>query len=404
MASELKVADNQTFPYQVIYFGSPGTGKSHHIKENVLKDVDERFIFRTTFHPDSDYSSFVGTYKPVSLKTFRPTGNVMTRQELANELKRWYEESDVKVTALNTFVFRYIDYFNGVIANYNKKDFFAEAGLSETYSAEANKIVNLHRWLDENGYLNADESISYRFVPQVFTDAYVKSWLNPEKDIFLVIEEINRGNCAQIFGDLFQLLDRGEDGFSEYSVNADSALKAHLEERLGSGNGGIRNGRLRLPANLHIVATMNTSDQSLFPMDSAFKRRWEWEYIPIDYSSPESRFVITLGERSYLWTDFLHAVNRRIKEVSESEDKQLGNFFIKNDIGESIFKNKVMFYLWSEICKEEYGHKSFFKDADGKEFSFNDLYSDQEGRSATLLRGFMEYLNVTPISGAATQE
>ncbi len=403
MASEVKVADNQTFPHQIIYFGSPGTGKSHHVKENVLKNVEEQFIFRTTFHPDSDYSSFVGAYKPVSLKTSRPLGNVMTRQELAEELKRCYEESDVKLTALNTFVFRYIDYFNGVIANYNKKEFFVEAGLYESYTAEANKVVNLHRWLDENGYLNADESISYRFVPQVFTDAYVKSWLNPEKDIFLVIEEINRGNCAQIFGDLFQLLDRGEDGVSEYSVNADSALKAHLEERLGSGNGGIKNGRMRFPANLHIVATMNTSDQSLFPMDSAFKRRWEWEYIPIDYSSAKSRFVITLGERRYLWTDFLQAVNRRIKEVCESEDKQLGNFFIKKDIGESLFKNKVMSYLWSEICKEEYGHKSFFKDKSGKEFSFNDLYSREDGRSTALLQGFMEYLNVRPISSAAAK-
>jgi 5-methylcytosine-specific restriction endonuclease McrBC GTP-binding regulatory subunit McrB len=118
----------------------------------------------------------------------------------------------------------------------------------------------------------------------VFTNAYIAAWENTKKPVYLVIEEINRGNCAQIFGDLFQLLDRDkETGKSEYPIKADKDLVAHIEKVLGAGHEGIKNSELCLPPNLIIYATMNTSDQSLFPMDSAFKRRWSWIYEPINY-------------------------------------------------------------------------------------------------------------------------
>ena len=251
-----------------------------------------------------------------------------------------------------------------------------------------------------------DDKIKYDFSPQSFTDAYVKAWQNPDKQVYLVIEEINRGNCAQIFGDLFQLLDRN-NGVSEYPINADADLRQYLEKEdvLGAGHEGIANGKLKLPANLNILATMNTSDQSLFPMDSAFKRRWSWESVPIDYKNVDSsKFIITIGDNQYKWTTFLESVNKRIVKATDSEDKQMGNFFINDNVDERQFIDKVMFYLWNDVCKEEFHTTNNFfrnytddKKTETTEFSFNALF---ESNSTKLLKGFMEYLDV-PLEGGS---
>lgn len=304
--------------HQQIFFGSPGTGKSFKVNEQIMEShTPEDCIFRTTFHPDSDYASFVGSYKPTK---------------------------------------------------------------------------------------KGDE-LTYEFIPQTFTDAYVKAWQSPEEKVFLVIEEINRGNCAQIFGDLFQLLDRGKDGKSEYPIKADADLRKYLEsdKGLGAGHDGIKDGKLSLPSNLNILATMNTSDQSLFPMDSAFKRRWTWEYVPVNADCPDSQFKITIGEneneKTYKWSSFLKIANERIHKLSDSEDKQMGNFFIKSDINADEFRSKVMFYLWSEVCKEYESCGSFFKyrkqDGSEAEFTFNSLFPDGN-ETDTILQGFMAYLGVEP--------
>lgn len=237
---------------------------------------------------------------------------------------------------------------------------------------------------------------------------------------FLVIEEINRGNCAQIFGDIFQLLDRNEEGFSEYPIEADTDLQREIKlafddlncvidvegkiKRYKSNYGkslseDIQEGRvLLLPPNLYIWATMNTSDQSLFPMDSAFKRRWEWEYVPICYDKTTQdgnenkayEFTITINGRDFSWINFLRVVNLLIKDATDSEDKQMGNFFIKHNVGEREFISKVMYYLWSEVCKDNFGSRqNFFRDKDDKEFSFNDLF---DNKGLELLLSFMERL------------
>lgn len=306
-------------PLQKIFFGAPGSGKSTTVKKMLSAlSVPEDRIFRTTFHPDTDYSSFVGSYKP--------------------QMK-------------------------GV-------------------------------------------DIEYVFIPQIFTDAYVKAWNDLNEDVYLVIEEINRGNCAQIFGDLFQLLDRSH-GVSDYPIKAAKDLALYLENADdGHGNQilvdkeGIKNGCIVLPSNLSIIATMNTSDQSLFPMDSAFKRRWDWEYVPIEYDNADSDFTITLDSgKRYKWNDFLREVNKRILDVTTSEDKQLGNFFIKSDVREAEFKSKVLFYIWSEVCKEEYNtDRNFFRveDAAGdiSEFTFNDLY---DKTTPVSLDEFMSYLKIASI-------
>lgn len=317
-----------TVPLQLIYFGTPGSGKSHKVQES-LEKVSEDNVFRTTFHPDSDYASFVGCYKPMM----------------------------------------------------------------------------------------EGEEIKYEFTPQVFTNAYVQAWkkqaeaIEQEKkqaeDVYLVIEEINRGNCAQIFGDLFQILDRDKDGVSEYGITPDVDLLAYLKSQLPKDSQGLFEDKLRLPANLHILATMNTSDQSLFPMDSAFKRRWDWEYVPIDYSKDldSGQFLITIDKKEYLWVDFLQKVNARILSATDSEDKQMGNFFIKHSVEEKDFKSKVMFYLWHEVCKDEYHTKNNFfrtlQDNQEKEFSFNQLH--EEDGTKTLV-GFMQYLGVTPLEEMTPQE
>lgn len=276
----------------------------------------------------------------------------------------------------------------------DKEAIIDAAKFTSSNLTEMNKSIAVGKYLKKN-----ENSITYRFWPQVFTNAYIKAWENTNRPVYLIIEEINRGNCAQIFGDLFQLLDRDkETGKSEYPVKADKDLVAYIEKELGNDHEGIKNGELCLPSNLIIYATMNTSDQSLFPMDSAFKRRWDWEYVPINYdkSIDSGKFIIKIDDVEYLWVDFLKIVNDKIYDVTSSEDKQMGNFFIKKNIDAKDFVNKVMFYLWNEVCKEEYGtQRNFFRRGqDGKtEFKFIDLFSVDQ---TIILNEFMRSLGVKP--------
>ncbi len=262
--------------------------------------------------------------------------------------------------------------------------------------------------LDENGKENDKEELSYAFVPQVFTNAYVRAYrslsddtlTDSEKQVYLIIEEINRGNCAQIFGDLFQLLDR-KDGISEYPIVPDTELINFLNKQ------GIPGNKLRLPENFHIFATMNTSDQSLFPMDSAFKRRWAMEYIPINLDQKDAKtYTFIINDKEYSWVEFLSKVNPLIRKATDSEDKQMGEFFIKGNVTETEFKNKVMFYLWNDVCKDLYSASRispdyFLRDdvAEDKKtvFTFAELFGDgridtdnnKTTSPAQLLEGFI---------------
>ena len=311
--------------FQIIYYGAPGTGKSHRIKKELKEmNVPKENIFRTTFHPDSDYSSFVGCYKP----TMKP--------------------------------------------------------VDDKYKAVAGK----------------DEEIAYSFVPQTFIKAYTQAYKKPNENVYLIIEEINRGNCAQIFGDLFQLLDRDDNGVSEYPIKADSDLKMYLEGELGKNHDGIKDGELCLPSNLYIWATMNTSDQSLFPIDSAFKRRWDWEYEPIKYMNTD--WGIEVGGNMYSWTSFQKEVNNRIFDATNSEDKMLGDFFVKpnnNVISEKQFINKVLFYLWNDVCKD--GDGDIFKTEENRDVKFSDLY---DTNASVTLKSMMKNLGVSIIETEDIEE
>ncbi|OWP85128.1 hypothetical protein BWK59_01790 [Flavobacterium davisii] len=238
-----------------------------------------------------------------------------------------------------------------------------------------------------------EDIITYQFVPQTFTNIYERAWNDTENQYYLVIEEINRGNCAEIFGDIFQLLDRN----SNYTVSPSTELKEHLEKVL-TNQDGINKG-LRLPSNLTIYATMNTSDQSLFPMDSAFKRRWDWEYIPICYDNiPENESfgykVIIDDTLSFNWIDFLYNVNTIIKtNANLGMDKCIGNYFIKSETKEislNDFINKAIFYLWNDVFKDEDNTDSIFE----KATSYDDFFPINSNGKNLVLR-IIEKLNIT---------
>lgn len=383
-----KTVITKKLPLQQIYYGAPGTGKSH--ETNKISKTFPNTI-RTTFHPDSDYSTFVGAYKPTTT----------------------------------------INYKYGLDRDGNT----VPIGLNT----------------DENGKtIPFDEKkVEYKFVKQSFLKAYIKAWKSFKDTCvdggeiapqFLIIEEINRGNCAQIFGDLFQLLDRNKEGFSEYPIETDEDIvKALLEDKpednLSFGKEGLKllpeqinyinsafnneiglelnvaericKGEvLVLPCNLYIWATMNTSDQSLFPIDSAFKRRWDWKYMKIREGKNEKGEVLDwkiivkdrdknnvniLGKEYLSWWAFIQKINEIIASMTLSADKQLGYFFCKAKEGvidERILVGKVIFYLWNDVFKD-YGFEDSFlfryiTNIDGndveKDLTFPDFY-DEDGEN-----------------------
>lgn len=297
-------------PLQQIVFGAPGTGKSHRINSNAA--ISESNSIRTTFHPDSDYSTFVGCYKPT-------------------------KDSESK-------------------------------------------------------------EITYEFCPQAFTNAYVNAWKDLEEPYYLIIEEINRGNCAQIFGDIFQLLDRDENGFSSYKITPDQDLANYLRAQFEDADiddEDIKSGcKMQLPNNLHIWATMNTSDQSLFPIDSAFKRRWDWKYMPIDYTN--HGHYISCDDKKYSWSDFLEKVNEHIEATTQSEDKKLGYWFLArkdhNEITTELFVSKVIFYLWNDIFKDfATAGNSIFKDEYSK---FHKFFDYNGNAKSDVVKQFLDNLGV----------
>lgn len=345
----------KTTGLQQIYYGAPGTGKSKTIKDLTFGES----VIRTTFHPDSDYASFVGTYKPIT------------------------EEVD----------------------------------LRDCYGK---KVID-----DDTKEVVKEERIAYQFIPQAFLEAYVKAWkkLGSSKKQYLIIEEINRGNCAQIFGDLFQLLDRNEYGFSDYPIVADKDMQKYLEKEFegweitnkdeinqlyGEANMVsliMKGERLVLPSNLYIWATMNTSDQSLFPIDSAFKRRWDWKYVPIregrdkETNAPLNWYINT-GDKQYDWWSFISKVNKLIGSLTNSEDKKLGYFFCKAKDGEidaDLFVSKVIFYLWNDVFKDYGFDDKDFQDEEGKILSFDRFYEDKNGKTnvdIAIVKQFLENLGV----------
>lgn len=368
-----------------------------------LKEYKFERVFRTTFHPDYDYAQFVGAYKPQKNQV---ANKALNKNELTAILK---EMKDGNNYPIHKFSALYSDSLLK-LSNAEQIEIIKEADSPESMAVELKKGIAVGEYLKEK---IDGGSITYSFVPQVFAKAYAAAWKlyfvagnasTADNQVYLVIEEINRGNCAQIFGDIFQLLDRDSEGFSQYAIDADCDFAdwlknndAGLKSVWDKYKGEVGEGKLKLPPNLNILATMNTSDQSLFPMDSAFKRRFDWEYVPISFEGKDAaNYQINIDGSQYSWKKFVEAVNDNILTLTESEDKQLGEFFIKPDNGNIIskerFLGKVMFYLWNEVCKDEHKNGSFFRvKTDSKEeyFTFQDLYKKEKG---DYLKRFMDEL------------
>ena len=374
----LNIADDNS--RQQIYYGAPGTGKSHRIKEQ-LEGVPKGNIFRITFHPDSDYSTFVGAYKPTMEKDCEC---LYGKDELISKLTELKEQG---VTySPQKFGAKYW-YSLKQLTLADKRDILLACGMSDNYTVEFDKGIAVGEELLKG---TKKSRIVYNFIPQTFLNAYMQAYRKPNENVYLIIEEINRGNCAQIFGDLFQLLDRDEYGVSEYTIKADADLKAFLVDEMGKDSDAIKDGELCLPSNLYIYATMNTSDQSLFPIDSAFKRRWDWEYEPIKYKN--TNWVIDIQGKTYSWVSFQKEINRRIFEATSSEDKMLGDYFVNPSDGiitEKMLLNKILFYLWNDVCKD--GEGDIFKVSDTEDVSFSELYGDGGKQK---LMDMMDYLHV----------
>ncbi len=328
---------------QQIFYGAPGTGKSHSIKCETKEWEEEGRVVRTTFHPDSDYSTFVGAYKP--------TTESVQRYDI-----------------------------------YNKP-------------------------MTREGLPVMEQVITYSFVPQAFLQAYLEAWKNRAQPEYLIIEEINRGNCAQVFGDLFQLLDRGDDGYSEYAIRADKDLQRYISRELAEADiedyPNVKSGvELLLPDNLYIRATMNTSDQSLFPIDSAFKRRWDWHYVPISKgrcNGVELNWLIDVDGDKYDWWSFIKEINTHVFETTNSEDKQLGFFFCKaknNVISAKSLVSKVIFYLWNDVFKDFGFENPIFtdkNDAANPKLSFDKFYLPNGKIRIENVSKFLTNLGLSPV-------
>jgi hypothetical protein len=280
-----------------IYFGPPGTGKSHGIEQRLTQfGVTPDRLFRMTLHPEASYFDLVGAYRP--RVAWVCDGQMLARRPNAGE-----------------------------------------RGEPRTY---------------------------YDFVPGPLSQA-LKVTARTQQWTALVLEEINRANCAAVFGDVFQLLDRRivadkqfEIGWSSYSITPSMEWAEWLQENLPASSRIYEraSNALRLPPKLLLLASMNTSDQNLFPLDAAFRRRWSMRYIGINpKTAPAFKVLLTNHHAADVeWSKFFSVVNARIVNYTRSDDKQMGPWFVVprvgDIVGEDVFKSKVLYYLWNDVFSD----------------------------------------------------
>lgn len=279
-------SDSNSLAWNRIYFGAPGTGKSHQLNEEAETKFGKNFE-RVTFYPTYSYQQFVGSYKPVVSKTGDITycfvfGPLMRLLLKAWEAEEGYQDALEDLEALKS-------------ADEKDKDQVA---------------------------INAAEA-------QVKANRFV-----------LIVEELNRAEAAAVFGDFFQLLDRDENGESEYEISPSEELRLAL--------GWDENKKLYFPSNFYIWATMNNADQGVMPLDTAFKRRWDFEYIDLDNGDGELK-----EPEEKLWNELRTSINKGLRKLAVNEDKLLGPFFMKakrEDFWKT-FCDKVVLYLYEDAAR-----------------------------------------------------
>jgi len=384
---------NSTMSRNIIVFGAPGTGKSFKINEDRKKLLGLRAdddYERVTFHPDYSYANFVGTYKPV----MKPNNNY-TKQKLDpnteailsilndKTLTGQQKYDQLYETFNNDRLLTTLPILMGITcgteqiktkladgsdsANNNKPEFEKGKALRK-FVQLANKIQTTNTG-----------SISYEYVPGPFMRLYVEAMKNVLKvakgeeeprPFLLIIEEINRANVAAVFGEIFQLLDRNDDNVSEYPIQTSQDIRDYLAKELGGDPSEYT--QIRIPDNMFIWATMNSADQGVFPMDTAFKRRWDFIYLGIDDNDSDIQgkvVKIKVGntEKDIEWNSLRQAINEFLAKEKINEDKQLGPYFISRKITvpanggniidteafNRVFKQKVIPYLFDDAAKQK---------------------------------------------------
>lgn len=410
------------FEMNWIVFGAPGTGKSYKLKQKSEELIGsaENHMERVTFHSDYSYSQFVGAYKPVT----DAIGNIrydfvpgpfmrvyVNAVKNIQQMARVYEA----IAQANTM---YMFPTNPNPANVDEKwDLFeeiTEVGQKETFKASKEAKVGdlaLIYVADtkpgyDNGIYAIGEIVSKKediatirfdyvsyywpiidyetlkeFNPNIRSNGrvsekivtLVKGAVIPANPYLLLIEEINRAKVAAVFGDVFQLLDRDDDGVSEYEIQTSEDVRKYLASQLdGEPENWLK---IKLPDNMFIWATMNSADQGVFPMDTAFKRRWSFEYLGINDSEDEEAHYIKLGknETEIEWNWLRRAINDKLaKEYKVNEDKLMGAYFLSKKVIAAdeegyienpdgfikAFKSKVIMYLYEDAAKQ-HKHKLF---------------------------------------------
>ena len=379
---ELKFETGLTSEYKRnrILFGAPGTGKSFTINSDrveLLGEGNEEDYERVTFHPDYSYANFVGTYKPVMVDDSAEIISLASEKEvlaiLTDETKSAQEKYDLLYDRFKGDGLTRLPLLLGLYTDENFKTRKADGSdAAGDNSVERNHGRAIRPYVNLSKPSNGKKDISYEYVPGPFMRMYVKALKNSRTDnikpFLLIIEEINRANVAAVFGDIFQLLDRGDDFVSEYPIQATEDVKKYLAKELGGDPSDYN--KIKIPDNMFIWATMNSADQGVFPMDTAFKRRWDFTYIGIDDSDQDlqGKYVYLADDKSQKveWNKLRKAINNFLAKEKINEDKQLGPYFISRSIvvpkdGDEIdrdrfintFKNKVIMYLFEDAAKQK---------------------------------------------------